>query len=80
MDRLYAPCPIAPFYGYLVWLNATRQVFPKAPATSVFAIGAGSSFTWIDPALRSVVIVRWLNADHADTLFGMIAQTIQSLD
>lgn len=76
MERLYAPCPIAPFYGYLVWLNGTRQVFPNAPATSVFAIGAGSSFTWIDPALRSVVIVRWLDADHADTLFGMIVRAL----
>jgi CubicO group peptidase (beta-lactamase class C family) len=77
MDRLFAPCPIAPFYGYLVWLNATRQVFPQAPASSVFAIGAGSSFTWIDPVLRSVVIVRWLDAEHADPLFGMIARALR---
>jgi hypothetical protein len=55
-------------------------VFPKAPASSVFAIGAGSSFTWIDPALRIVVIVRWLDADHADTLFGMIAQALHRVD
>ena len=76
IDRMQAPCPIAPFYGYLLWLNATLQVFPSAPATSVFAIGAGSSFTWVDRELNLVAVVRWLDPDHADALFGQIARAL----
>jgi len=39
--RMQQPCDVAPFYGYLVWLNGTGQLFPSAPRTSWFAIGAG---------------------------------------
>jgi len=76
IDRMFAPCPIAPFYGMLVWLNRTRQVFPSAPASSVFAIGAGSSFTWIDRELDLVLVARWLEADHADRFFGRVSQAL----
>ena len=72
MDRMMQPCAIAPFYGLLVWLNGTRQVFPSVPASSVFAIGAGSSFTWIDRELGLVVVARWLDADHADGFFARV--------
>jgi CubicO group peptidase (beta-lactamase class C family) len=75
-ERMCAPCAIAPFYGYLLWLNGTREVFPSAPATSVFAIGAGSSFTWVDPALELVAIVRWFDSTHADALFGAIVAAL----
>jgi CubicO group peptidase (beta-lactamase class C family) len=42
LARMRTPCAIAPFYGYLIWLNHACQVFPSAPASSYFAIGAGS--------------------------------------
>jgi CubicO group peptidase (beta-lactamase class C family) len=66
------PCAIAPFYGYLVWLNQDRRIFPSAPASSYFAIGAGGSFTWIEPELRLAVVVRWLNPAFADRFFGLV--------
>lgn len=72
IDQMMRACPIAPFYGMLVWLNATRQVFPSAPSSSVFAIGAGSSFTWMDRELDLVVVARWLDADYADGFFGRV--------
>lgn len=72
MQRMRTPCAIAPFYGYLVWLNHERRVFPSVPASSYFAIGAGSSFTWIEPVRRWVVVVRWIDADHADGFFGRV--------
>lgn len=76
--RLRTPCPIAPFYGYLVWLNTGQCVFPSVPASSYFAIGAGSSFMWIEPERRTVLIVRWIKAEHADEFFGQVLSAIDS--
>lgn len=72
LQRMRTPCAIAPFYGYLVWLNQDRRIFPSAPASSYFAIGAGGSFTWIEPELRLAVVVRWLNPAYAYRFFGLV--------
>ncbi len=74
--RMCTPCAIAPFYGYLVWLNHDRRIFPSAPESSFFAIGAGSSFTWIDPEHRMVVVVRWIDAAYADAFFKRILSAL----
>jgi CubicO group peptidase (beta-lactamase class C family) len=74
--RMRTPCAIAPFYGYLVWLNQARRIFPSVPESSYFAIGAGSSFTWIEPERRMVVVVRWIDSEHADELFGRVLRAV----
>ena len=74
--RMRSPCAIAPFYGYLIWLNHEQRIFPDVPASSCFAIGAGSSFTWIEPERRMVLVVRWIDADHANEFFGRVLQAI----
>ena len=79
ITRMRTPCAIAPFYGYLVWLNDQRKVFPSLPETSYFAVGAGSSFTWIEPELNMVVIIRWLNSAHADAVFGKIYEAVKAI-
>jgi CubicO group peptidase (beta-lactamase class C family) len=76
IERMRTPCPIAPFYGYLVWLNQGQRVFPSVPATSYFAIGAGSSFTWIEPDRKMVLVVRWINADYADEFFARVLRAV----
>jgi CubicO group peptidase (beta-lactamase class C family) len=76
LQRMLTPCAIAPFYGYLVWLNHERSVFPSVPASSYFAIGAGGSFTWIEPERELAVVVRWLNPAHADEFFGLVLKAI----
>ena len=76
--RMRTPCAIAPFYGYLVWLNRERSVFPSAPASSFFAIGAGSSITWIDPQRNMVVVVRWIKSEHADAFFGAVGEAVDA--
>jgi CubicO group peptidase (beta-lactamase class C family) len=70
--RMRTPCAIAPFYGYLTWLNNAQRVFPSVPASSYFGIGAGSSFTWMEPDRGMVLVVRWIDAAHADEFFGHV--------
>jgi len=76
--QMRAPCAIAPFYGYLLWLNTERRLFASLPASSYFAIGAGSSFTWIEPQRRMVLVVRWIDADHADAFFGRVLRAVDA--
>lgn len=76
LARMPEPCAIAPFYGYLLWLNHERQVFPSVPASSYFAIGAGSSFTWIEPERRMAVVARWLNPEHANEFFARVLEAV----
>jgi CubicO group peptidase (beta-lactamase class C family) len=76
IERMRTPCAIAPFYGYLIWLNHERRIFSSAPASSYFAIGAGGNFTWIDPERRMVLVVRWIDADHADAFFGRVLEAL----
>lgn len=77
--RMRTPCAIAPYYGYLIWLNRERSVFPSAPASSYFAIGAGGSITWVDPERQVVVIVRWINYDHADAFFRLVGEAMDAV-
>ncbi len=80
IHAMTTPCSLAPYYGFLVWLNDEQRLFPAVPASSYFGIGAGSSFTWIEPERRMVVVVRWLNSAHANTLFGKILQAVDAPD
>ncbi|MEK7438978.1 MAG: serine hydrolase [Pseudomonadota bacterium] len=78
ITKMRTPCAIAPFYGYLIWLNRERSAFPSASASSYFAIGAGGSITWVDPQRQMVVVVRWINADHADAFFRAVGVAVDA--
>jgi CubicO group peptidase (beta-lactamase class C family) len=77
--RMRTPAALASFYGYLVWLNTDQKMFPRVPASSYFGVGAGSSFMWIEPSARLALIVRWLNAEHANEFFGLVYDAIKTL-
>ena len=77
--RMQQPCAIAPFYGYLVWLNRDLVVFPSTPAASVFAVGAGSSIVWIDPQREAVTVTRWIDGAQADGLFARVGAALDRL-
>lgn len=77
LRQMTTPCPIAPFYGFLVWLNGTRQLFPDASASSWYAIGAGSSIVGIDPEFDSVVVVRWIDAAHGKGFFKRVRDALR---
>jgi CubicO group peptidase (beta-lactamase class C family) len=72
------PCSIAPFYGLMLWLNHERCIFPQAPATSSFMIGAGGQFIWLEPERRMLLVVRWLDTTRADEFFGRVLAAIDA--
>ncbi|MGH8246630.1 MAG: serine hydrolase domain-containing protein [Gammaproteobacteria bacterium] len=76
LQRMRTACPIAPFYGYLIWLNHQRRIFPSVPESSYFAIGSGGNFTWIEPERRMVLVVRWLDSSHADGFFARVLEAM----
>jgi CubicO group peptidase (beta-lactamase class C family) len=76
IERMHTPCPIAPFYGYLVWLNHDRRIFPSVPASSWFAFGAGGNYVWLEPERHMVLVVRWIDPDQADEFFRRVLEAV----
>jgi CubicO group peptidase (beta-lactamase class C family) len=66
------PCDIKPEYGYMWWLNTDRMLFPSAPATSFFALGAGQNTIWIEPSLDLLMVARWSEKEDVDGLLGAV--------
>ena len=64
-DELIKPCPVAPFYGLMWWLNANRRQFAAASERSHFALGWGSHIVWIDPDNDLVTVLRWIDRKQA---------------
>jgi CubicO group peptidase (beta-lactamase class C family) len=64
-DELVKPCPVAPFYGLMWWLNTDRRQFAAASEKSYFALGWGSHIVWIDPDNNLVTVLRWIDRKQA---------------
>jgi CubicO group peptidase (beta-lactamase class C family) len=65
VDRMLTPCALAPFYGWLMWLNGSGAIFPAASPRSSIMVGAGGHYVWIEPEHDAVIVVRWLDPEHA---------------
>jgi CubicO group peptidase (beta-lactamase class C family) len=76
IEAMGEPCPVAPFYGKLVWLNRDGQAFPGASANAMFMLGAGGHTVWVDPELDAVVVLRWLDPAHAAPVIRQIAAAL----
>jgi CubicO group peptidase (beta-lactamase class C family) len=61
VENMLSPSPTNPSYGYLWWLNKGGARYPSAPASSVFALGAGNNMIWIDPEHDLVTVLRWID-------------------
>ena len=59
--RMRQPGALAPFYGWLMWLNPAGRLFPGASNEASLMVGAGGHTTWVEPAQHAVVVVRWLD-------------------
>ncbi len=74
--RMREPCAIAPFYGWLMWLNTDGKQFPGASNEASFMVGAGGHYTWIEPAHDAVIVVRWLDSAHAARFMQRVAAAL----
>ena len=74
--RMRQPCAIAPFYGWLMWLNTDTAQFPGASKDASLMIGAGGHYTWIEPAHDAVIVVRWLDSAHAAAFMQRVARAL----
>ena len=64
-DELVKPCPAAPFYGLMWWLNTSKRQFAAASDRSFFALGWGSHIVWIDRDNDLVTVLRWIDRKQA---------------
>ena len=76
IERMRAPCAIAPFYGLLTWLNLDGRMFADASRSSWFMFGAGGNTVWIDPDHEAVVVWRWLDGAHSAAFVRLVAQAL----
>ncbi len=78
VQRMQVPCAVAPFYGWLTWLNGDARLFADASRASFFMFGAGGHMVWIDPENEAVVIARWLDGAHSAAFVRLVAQGLKS--
>ena len=71
------PSPLKPTYGYLWWLNTERALYPSIPASSFFALGAGTNLIWVDPEHDLVAVVRWIDNRQVDGFLQRVAAAIR---
>jgi CubicO group peptidase (beta-lactamase class C family) len=76
IDRMLSPSPTNESYGYLWWLNRGPSRYPSAPASSVFAKGAGSNLIWIEPEHDLVVVLRWINQTSVDRFISLLLSAV----
>ena len=76
--RMREPCAIAPFYGWLVWLNPQGKNFPGASDRAWLMVGAGGHYIWIEPEFDAVVVVRWLDSAHLPGFMQRVRAGLQA--
>ena len=75
-QRMQQPSAVAPFYGWLTWLNRDGRMFAEASRESFFMVGAGGHYVWVDPAHEAVVVVRWLDPAHSGGFVARVAAAL----
>jgi CubicO group peptidase (beta-lactamase class C family) len=79
LERMRQPQALAPFYGWLNWLNPQGKAFPGASEISQFMFGAGGNYVWIEPAHQAVVVVRWIEPAHFPGFVSRMAQALAAV-
>jgi CubicO group peptidase (beta-lactamase class C family) len=78
IQRMQAPSAVAPFYGWLTWLNRDGRMFADASHASAFMFGAGGHLVWMDPENDAIVVARWLDGAHSAGFVSRVAKVLTS--
>ena len=70
------PAALNPGYGFMWWLNTDHVQFKTAPATSYFAMGAGTHVIAIIPDHDIVLVARWIDKTSVE---GLIEHVLGAL-
>lgn len=76
INTLRSPTTVNPLYGALWWLNTNQELYPAAPASSLFAIGGGTNLVWVDNEHDLVVVARWVERKHCNEFMQRVAASI----
>ena len=77
IDQCLTPCALAPYYGYLWWLNAPEGgMFPGAPTNAYCAMGVGTQIIYVDPDNDLVVVARWIEKDKVSEFIKLILAAV----
>ena len=80
IESCITPCAIAPSYGYLWWLNKSKnKMFPAAPNSAFCALGVGSQVVYVDPENDLVIVVRWIEKDSIAGFFNRVLASLRSV-
>jgi hypothetical protein len=77
IDAMLTPSSSNASYGYLWWLNTGSALYPAAPASSVFALGAGANIIWIEPEHDLVAVLRWIDKAAVN---GFLSRVLAAID
>ena len=78
-DRATTPTDIKSDYGYMWWLNTGRELFPAAPESAFFALGAGStSVIFVDREHDIVTVTRWVDGgEHVNEFIRLVLEAVE---
>ena len=79
VNECLTPCPLAPFYGYLWWLNDPQNgMLPGAPRSAYFAMGVGTQIIYVDPENDLVIVARWIEKEKTAEFVRMVLASIKN--
>ncbi len=71
------PCSIAPFYGFLWWLNdAQTPILSGTPKSAYCAMGVGTQIIYVDPENDLVIVARWIEQDKVSEFLRIVLASI----
>ena len=76
--RAIVPTDIKHDYGYMWWLNTNRELFPAAPESAFFALGAGSTnVIYVDRENDIVTVTRWVDGgEHVNEFIRLVLASL----
>ncbi len=79
LELATTPTDIKPDYGYMWWLNTGRELFPAAPESAFFALGAGSTnVIYIDRDNDLVAVTRWMDGrEHVNEFIRLVLESVK---